>query len=153
MKTHFNLIYTTRNNFISLIDSLSIEEINKIPAGFNNNIAWNFGHIIVSAQGLCYRLSGLPLSIAQSYVEKYRKGTKPEAFISRDEIDYLRSIAIPDIQQLQKDFSNNIFTTFQPYETSFNVTLTNITDAIAMVQSHDALHYGYSLALRKAIKQ
>jgi hypothetical protein len=48
----FNIIRQNREAFIRLLDGLIIEQLNEIPAGFNNNIAWNFGHMIVATNDL-----------------------------------------------------------------------------------------------------
>ena len=56
--------------------TLTIEELNKIPEGFNNNIIWNFGHVIVSQQIICYKLSNQPLKVSDEYVNKICKGHK-----------------------------------------------------------------------------
>ncbi|WP_346238185.1 DinB family protein [Niabella insulamsoli] len=151
MKKYFEIIHITRSNFTNLVNGLSIDQLNKIPEGFNNNIAWNFGHIVVTTQGLCYRLSGLPLNIDAAIIDRYKKGTKPEQFITQAEIDFLKAIIHSNIDQLEVDYNNGIFTSFSAYTTSFNTTLNTIEDAIAMIQSHDALHYGYALAQRKLV--
>ena len=56
----FDIIHAGRVKFAELVDRLSIEELNEIPEGFNNNIAWNFGHVIISQQMLCYVRAGIP---------------------------------------------------------------------------------------------
>jgi len=43
-----------------MIEDFSLEELNKIPEGFNNNIIWNIAHVIATQQALVYGLSGLP---------------------------------------------------------------------------------------------
>ncbi len=153
MNQDFEFIRITRKNFIELINSLNTEQLNTIPPKFNNNIAWNFGHIVVATQGLCYRLSGLPLQIDGLLIDRYKKGSRPEAFISQDEINLFKHLALHDIDQLETNYNNGIFTsqTFASYTTSFNKTLNNIEDSIALVQSHDALHYGYALAQKKFV--
>lgn len=155
MNKHFELIRITRNNFIALLNGLNIEQLNKVPAGFNNNIAWNFGHIVVATQGLCYRLSGLPLNIDENLVERYKKGSRPRAFISQEEIDLFKHLSLSNIDLLEADYNNGVFENrpFTSYMTSFNGELNNIDDAIAMVQSHDALHYGYAQAQRRSVQQ
>lgn len=154
MNKYFEIIRTTRNNFIELVNNLTTEELNAIPKGFNNNIAWNFGHIVVTTQGLCYRLSGLPTTIDADIIDRYKKGSKPTSFINQQEIDFLKNLAITNIDALEADYNNGVFKeeTFTPYPTSFNFQLNNIKDSIAMLQSHDALHYGYALAQRRFIK-
>ena len=84
MKEQFELIRQTRTRFIDLVSGLSIEELNEIPAGMNNNIAWNFGHVISAQQGLCNALSGIPLFVPAELTEAFKKGTRPEGFISQD---------------------------------------------------------------------
>ena len=54
---HLNLLKATRSNIAKLVEGLSIEQLNHIPEGFNNNLAWNIGHILVTQELLIYRLS------------------------------------------------------------------------------------------------
>jgi hypothetical protein len=44
-------------------------------------------HIIVVQQMLVYKLSGLPMKISDTLVEKYKKGTKPEQDATQAEVD------------------------------------------------------------------
>ena len=69
------LTKASRNMVTKVIEGYTLEQLNKVPAGFNNNIIWNIGHIIVTQQLLVYKLSGLPMIVTDEMVEKYRKGT------------------------------------------------------------------------------
>jgi hypothetical protein len=62
--------------FSILIQGYTLEQLNKVHEGFNNNIIWNIAHVIVTQQILVYKLSGLPMIVTDEMVEKYRKGTK-----------------------------------------------------------------------------
>src|SRR5436190_9594372 len=78
----FKYIRRNRELFLQLINRLSIEQLNKIPEGFNNNIAWNFGHIIASTQSLCYVRSEVKPDLDIRFRTKYQKGSKPGRFYS-----------------------------------------------------------------------
>jgi hypothetical protein len=65
----------------------SLAQLNSIPQGHNNNLIWNIAHIIVVQQMLVYKLSGLPMKISDTLVEKYKKGTKPEQDATQAEVD------------------------------------------------------------------
>lgn len=149
MNKLFDIIYTGRNNFVKLIDRLSIEQLNEIPEGFNNNIAWNFGHIIVSQQTLCYIRAGLTPHIDEYFVNRYQKGTKPENFIAGSEIATLKEYAFSLIDQLKKDLEADKFTGYITFATQFGVELTCINDAIAYFATHDTLHLGYAMAIAR----
>ncbi|MDE3142666.1 MAG: DinB family protein [Bacteroidota bacterium] len=141
----------TRRNFLNLIDSLSVEQLNIIPAGFNNNIAWNFGHIVVTQQLLCYTLAGAVPKIDQSLIDKYRKGTKPESFIDSNEIELLKKLSIPLIDELEKDIETNMFDNYKPYPTSYGVELSSIEDAVNFFPVHEAMHFGVALTIKKLV--
>ncbi len=152
MEQQLKYIAITRNNFSELMAGLTMEQLNQVPAGFNNNIAWNYCHIIVATQGLVLALSGINGPVPQEQAAKYKKGTKPESYISSDEIEYFKDASVKILQQIQEGIMQGIFTNYTSYTTtSFNATLNNVEDALTMVQSHDALHYGYALALRRAV--
>ena len=146
----FKVIRVYRNNFTRLVDGLSAAEFNKVPEGFSNNIIWNYGHVIVSQQILCYRFTG-DLRIDNTLVEKYRRGTRPEAFISLDEFLLLKELGVKVIDDMERDFATDVFAGFEEYTTSSGSTISDIRDAIAYVAAHDALHYGYALAQKRAL--
>jgi len=151
MDKQFDVIHSTRTNFLELIDSLSIEQLNKIPEGFSNNIAWNFGHMIISQQTLCYVRAGIQPRVEDSWFKKYQKGTKPEIFIDSKEIETLKGYLFSLIEDLKNDMRENKFKEYQKVMTSFGVELTSVEDAIPYFAMHDGLHFGYALAMKKLI--
>ena len=146
-------IQATRKLFLKLMDGLSIDELNKVPDGFNNNIIWNFGHVIVSQQILCYKLAGLPLKIDETFIPKYSKGTKPEKFIDENELAFFKQQAVNLIDELIIDIEKGIFNNYNTYTTSFNVELTSIHDAVKFLTMHEGLHLGYAMALKRIVNK
>ena len=138
---------------MNLMESLSIDKLNEIPDGFNNNIIWNFGHVIVSQQILCYKLANQPLKIDAAYVSKYSKGTKPDSFIDVAELAFLKQQAVVLIDELIADIQTNIFDRYDTYTTSFDVALNNIEDAVKYVTMHEGLHLGYAMALKRIVSK
>ncbi len=142
----------TRKNFIALMDELTIDALNTVPSGFRNNMVWNFGHIVVSQQVLCYERGGLVPRIPVTLLDKYRKGTKPEGFIGQDEVDHLKELSFSLLGQFTEDLKSNYFEHYQPCATHFGVTLENIGDATLFFQCHDNMHLGYAMAIRRALE-
>lgn len=153
MKEQFELIRQTRTRFIDLVNGLSIEELNEIPAGMNNNIAWNFGHIVTAQQSLCNVLSGVELDVPAELTAGYSKGTKPESFIKQDTIDQFKKYMQSCIDELERGLGENVFVQYKTYTTSYGYTLNNIEDAVRFVMVHDALHLGYAMAIRKNLSK
>ncbi|MNJ92943.1 DinB superfamily protein [compost metagenome] len=149
----FEVIRASRKALLSLVENLSTEQMNKIPAGFNNNLAWQIGHLVVSQQILCYKLSNNELVIDSTLVDKYRNGSKPERFISAEEIEQLKRYLLDNIDQLEKDLTTDKFNNYTPYTISTykGYTLEKIEDAIKFIVSHDGLHYGCSLMMKKLV--
>jgi hypothetical protein len=141
----------TRLNFIKLIEGLSIEQLNLIPQGFNNNIAWNFAHIVAAQQVICYMRAGVPTRIPEDQVKLYQKGTSPQAFISETELDFYKIKALTLLDDLQTDLAAQVFENYEPITTVFGVTLNSITDAVPYFTAHDNLHLGYAQALKRAV--
>ena len=69
------------------LTELSEEQLLKVPTGFNNNILWNAGHIVVTQQLLHYRVSGLDPYIPSPIIERYKTDTSPDAWKSSPSID------------------------------------------------------------------
>jgi hypothetical protein len=146
-------VQATRTLFLALMDGLSIDKLNEIPEGFNNNIIWNFGHVIVSQQILCYKLAGLPLKIGEAYISKYSKGTKPASFIDENEWAFLKQQSTHLLEELITDIEKGLLDNYTSYTTSFGVPLNSIEDAVKFLTMHEGLHLGYAMALKRIVNK
>lgn len=142
----------TREAILKIIDAIDIDTLNKIPDGFNNNLVWHFGHIIVTPQILCYKKSNVPCTINDSLIEKYAKGTRPEGIVSAAELEGLKSLLFKSVEQLASDYKEGKFgPDYDKVVTSMNVTLDCVEKAVEYCAAHDNLHFGYIQALRRAV--
>lgn len=153
MNKSISIIRTTRNWLIDLIKDLSLEEINKVPEGFNNNIIWNVGHVIAAQQGICYKRANLPLRIEEKYFLEYKPETKPGDPVTADEVHKIRDLLFSTLDQLEKDYDEKIFSNYTPWSTRFGVEIASIDDALAFLPFHEGLHVGYVMALRKVVRR
>ncbi|MDC9722769.1 MAG: DinB family protein [Urechidicola sp.] len=151
MNNPFEILKKNRVLILKVIDGFTLEQLNKIPNGFGNNIIWNMAHLAVIQQILCYKLSGLPIHISDEMAEKYMKGTKPTGDISQKEVDEIKELFISLPNQFEKDYNANVFKEYEAYTTSLNVTLTDIDTANAFNNFHEGIHLGVILALRKLV--
>ncbi|MFK5878348.1 MAG: DinB family protein [Flavobacteriaceae bacterium] len=151
MNNPFEILKKNRALILKFIDGFTIEQLNKIPKGFGNNIIWNVAHLVVVQQLLCYKLSGLPMHVSDEMAAKYMKDTKPNGDVSQEEVDEIIELFISLPNQFEKDYIANVFKEYDDYTTSVNVTLTDIDSANAFNNFHEGIHLGVILALKKLV--
>ena len=151
MNQTFEITRTSRKIVSQFLDNYSLEQLNKIPEGFKNNLIWNIAHIVVTQQLLVYKFSGLPMMVSDELVQKYMKGTKPELDASQDEVDEIKSLLSKTVDQTEEDYDNGIFKNYQEYPTSTGFVLRNVEDAMVFNNFHEGLHIGILMSLRKFI--
>lgn len=153
MNFTFSVFEKTRGFFKTYLEQLSLEDLNKIPNGFNNNIIWNIGHIVATEQLLIYKLSGLPMMVSDEFVNAYRKGSKPEGDVTQDDVDVISKLLSETIKKTKTDYKENAFSNFQEYtpETT-GTTLHNVDDALDFALFHEGVHLGIVMSLLKAVK-
>lgn len=147
----FEITRLSRKIVAEYLEHYTLEQFNKIPEGFHNNLIWNIGHIIVVQQMLVYNLSGLPMKVSQEMVEKYKRGSKPEDNVSQTEMDEIRSLLFETINQTKADFNSKIFKTYTEFTTLSGFTIRNVEDALAFNYYHEAMHIGMMMSIRKFI--
>lgn len=149
MQQQLNILKATRANILKAIDGISLEQLNEIPAGFNNNLIWNAGHVAVTQQLLCYAMSGIEVKLPKEIITVYRKGAKPEKAITQAEVDQIKEWLTTSIDWLIADLEAGIFKSYKEYQTSYGFKLTSITDAVSFNNVHEGMHLGYIIALKK----
>lgn len=134
-----------------LVKDLSIEQLNKVPTGFNNNIIWNMGHIVASLQGICYARAGIEKRVPAEFYERYKGGSKPGDFAGSDEAAEIRALLISTVDRLEEDYNANLFADYNAWETRYGVGISNIDVAIGFLPFHEGLHIGAVLHLRRLV--
>ncbi|RVT98190.1 DinB family protein [Mucilaginibacter limnophilus] len=145
------ILYKPRTYLVKLIEGLTIEQLNQIPTGFNNNIIWNFAHMIAAQQGVCYIRAGLKTVIDEDLYMAYKPETKPEKFVDAAELDTIKQLAFFTLDKLEEDYHAGIFGGYIPWTTRYGVDINNIDEAIKFLPFHDGLHTGYIMAQRRAL--
>lgn len=151
MKKQFEIFKIYRKSLVQEIDDLSLEQLQKIPEGFKNNIFWNVAHTLVSQQILHYKMSGLNPLITNDWIENYQNGTFPRFVITEDEIDYLKNKLIITAEQLEEDFNEKKFESYTEFETKMGILISSVEDAINFNNTHEALHYGIVSNMKKLV--
>ena len=151
MQAILDITKASRRLLAQFLDKYTLEQLNKIPEGFNNNLIWNIAHIVVTQQRLVYKFSELPLRISDEIFEKYKGGTRPNGAVSQAEVAQIQSLLFETIHQTEVDFNNNIFKNYQEYTTSIGFTISTIEDAMSFNNYHEALHTGVMMSIRKFV--
>jgi hypothetical protein len=151
MSSVFKVQKTIREILLKILDNHSLEQLNKIPAGYSNNLIWNVAHCISAQQVLVYKLSGLPMLVSDEFIDKYKKGTKPEGDVSQAEVDEIRGLLFSTLDKTEKDVNDGIFLNYTTYLTSMGFELTNVQDALDFVNYHEGIHTGIIMSIRKFV--
>lgn len=149
MNSVFDVQKTIREILLKILDNHSLEQLNKIPEGFSNNLIWNIAHCVSAQQSLVYKLSGVPSKVSEDFIVKYRKGTKPEGDVSQPEVNEIRRLLSETLHQAEKDYADKIFVNYTEYTTSMGFTLRNVEDALSFNNYHEGTHTGIILSIRK----
>ena len=151
MQKQFEILRANRILILKIIEELSLDQLNLIPEGHKNNIAWNMAHLVVTHQLLCYKNSGLNILVTEEMVEKYQKGTAPKNDMTEEEMDYVKEQLLALVDTFEEDYEANIFSEYKPYSTSMNVTLNNLNEALLFNNFHEGIHLGVILSLKKLV--
>lgn len=151
MQRQVDTLKKSRQLMLKIIENLTIEQLNKIPKGFKNNIAWNITHLVVTQQLLCYKLSGLDCLISEEMIHNFQKGTAPTYTISEEEFKTIKEQFLEFPDRLREDYDKGLFKNYFEYKTSVDITLNSIEDGIVFNLYHEGIHLGIILQLLKFI--
>jgi hypothetical protein len=153
LQAYLDNLVQIRINFKKLLESLPEQELYRIPAGFSNNVIWNFAHNVVTQQILIYKLAGQPLLVSDKLIALYKKGTTANPTFLEGFKDEIVLLSYSTLEKLQADIlTPQLFSQYSPYTTSFGVELNDFDAAMRFNNIHESLHLGYAMALRKALK-
>lgn len=150
-----SILEVSRRNRDALINFLmkyDLGRLNAIPAGFNNNIFWNIGHVLSIQQILVYKLSNSRWRVSNDVVKEFNKGTKPERNYTKQDVDEMIITLKNSIDQYEIDYSDGYFGEVTPYKTGLGFEISSVEDAMIFNVYHEALHMGQIIKLIQITK-
>lgn len=151
MNTQIEIIQKPRLQLLTIIEGLTIDQLNDIPAGIKNNMIWNIGHMIAAQQGICYMRAGLPLRVDESFFLTYKPGTQPERVYTVEDLDLIKDLLFSTLNQLEADLQTDMFSNYTPFVTRYGFEITGINDAVSFLPFHEGLHIGTVVAMKKLV--
>jgi hypothetical protein len=151
MKVQFDILTKTRSIILYYIKELSLDQLHIIPDGFNNNIAWNIAHLVVTQQLLHYKLSGNDCLVSDELIAAYQKGTSPSVEFSQQAFDEVLELFQGLPSTLEEDFEAGIFKEYSAYKTSTGFVIDSMEKAIIFNNFHESLHLGVIMSLKKLV--
>ncbi len=150
METTFRILNTNRKVCLQLLENYTLEQLNKIPDGFSNNLIWNIGHVLTTQQILVYKLSGMPTLLSDEMIDKYKNGSKPTANSSQEEISKIKALLFLTVEKTIEDFNAKRFLNYQEFTTkTTGFTIQNVMQAIEFNNYHEGIHHGIMLQIKK----
>src|SRR5476651_2655623 len=101
-----------RVKILEILKEFSLDQLNEVPTGFNNNILWNLGHMVAAQQGICYTRTGLPRIIDDEFFMAYKPDTKPEKYIDAAEFEKIKTVLFSTLEQLEADLKTDMFANY-----------------------------------------
>jgi len=151
MNNQFELIRKQRNFLLDSIKELTVQQLNKVPPGFSNNIIWHLGHLIAAQQGICYVRAGLKPFTEQTFIDTYKPGTKPEEVVGIEQIEKIEELLFSSVDIFKEDYEKRLWPVYAAWTTRSGIEIKSIEDAIEFLHFHEGLHSGYIMAMRKIV--
>lgn len=154
MNKNIQKIYHFRKFILQNIETLSVEQLNEIPQGLNNNIIWNLGHVIASAQMIFYKRAGLPMTIDEKYITPFLPNSRPDGYITAAEVETLKGMALSTIENMQTDYHSKDFRHYiksENIERVYGIEVLTIDDALEFLLYHEGYHAGKIISLKQLI--
>lgn len=151
MESLFKIWKANRKIYLNILNSFTLEQLNKIPTGFNNNLIWNVGHVVAVQQLLIYRGSNQRMNVSDEIIARYKPGTKPTEDVTQAEVDELKELLISLMSKTEEDYKNGVFTTYNEFSTSTGFHIGTVQDAFEFNNYHEGMHLGVVLSLRKLV--
>lgn len=140
-----------RRFLLEFIKDLDIDQLNKIPPVFNNNIIWNIAHLIAGQQGVCYIRAGLKTWVEEDFFNAYKPGTKPLSRMDEEQVEKIKELFFSTLDILEQDYQKALWNSYPAWTTRYGLEVKSIDDAMDFLLVHEGLHLGYVMALKKVV--
>ncbi|MFP7288765.1 DinB family protein [Shouchella clausii] len=146
----FEQLNTYRSELLNMVEDVTEEEAEIVPRGFNNNIRWNLGHVILD-QYLWIRVltkEDMPISLA--FNQWFGYGTDPSHFTDETpSLAELISLLREQPRLIEQNYRDRLEEEFPPTDMGMHT----IEQVLVRTIFHEGLHMGAIVAIKRQIKE
>ncbi|MFH0793648.1 MAG: DinB family protein [bacterium] len=144
----------TREMTVNLLKGIGDERADEMPPTWKNNARWHTGHLVITPRLLTFGLMKEELGVPQEYRKWFAKGSSPKDWAGDTIPSYSELIEaiVPTSETLFENFCERFEAPFpESYTTPVGVVLKTPAEALNRSLTHDGIHLGLLLALRRGL--
>ncbi|MBT2663014.1 DinB family protein [Bacillus sp. ISL-45] len=144
----FNQLESYRSYILGVTDTVSEEDAEKIPAGFNNNIRWNLGHIYLDQYLWIQAVTKEPADVPEEFKSWFGYGTSPANFTEETPtVSELKDLLKTQPARIKESYGDRLDDEFTPTEMGMHT----IEQVLVRTIFHEGMHLQTILDIKKCI--
>lgn len=138
----FNQLAFVRKLTLKETEGIDEETSHLVPAGFNNNIKWNLGHIYLVQERFGFHFTGDKMVMPDEFNSWFGRGTKPADWQGGvPKMDELRALLKDQTERIKRQTAHRLpHPLAEPFTTSAGLTLSSVEEMLTYSLHHEGLH-------------
>lgn len=150
----FEQLRFTRVYTLKVLSSVSKEVVDVIPAGFNNNILWNAGHILGAYEQLLYANTGDTGQLSKEFIDSFKGGTKPDDWqVEPPSYEEIVTLLEQQVEQVISTYEGRLDEIIPKEMKLGSFEIKTVRDMISFNIFHEGLHAGLINGLKRSLGQ
>ncbi|XRG78055.1 DinB family protein [Rossellomorea sp. GAMAL-10_SWC] len=150
----FEQLRFTRVYTLKVLGSVSKEAVDVIPAGFNNNILWNAGHVLGAYEQLLYANTGDAGKLPKEFIEFFKGGTKPGDWQAEPpSYEEIVTLLEKQVEQVISTYEGRLDEIISKEMKLGSFEIKTVRDMISFNIFHEGLHAGLINGLKRSLGQ
>ncbi len=146
----FEQLNTYRSELLKMVEDVTEEEAEIIPRGFNNNIRWNLGHVVLDQYLWIRVLTKEDMPISMTFNQWFGYGTDPSHFTDETpSLAELISFLREQPRLIEQKYRERLEEEFPPTDMGMHT----IEQVLVRTIFHEGLHMGAIIAIKRQIKE
>ncbi|BFT71117.1 DinB family protein [Paenibacillus sp. P36] len=145
----FGALDRYRNRLLQLVEGCPEDKRNVVPAGFNNSIHWQIGHVLAVTDRLIFALSEQPSLVPANYISFFGNGTKPADW---QEEPPAWDVIIAQLKEQPAQIRESLGDKLDVAVKENMMKAATIEQLINFSIMHEANHFGMISAMMKVLK-
>lgn len=144
----FKQLSAYRNELLGLVEGVTEEEAGYIPSGFNNNIRWNLGHVVLDQYLWIQAVTGEAQPVSPDWQRWFGYGTSPADFEAETpDVRQIMAVLQQQPERIREQYGSRLEEDFAPTEMGMHT----VEQVLIRTIFHEGLHIGAIQAIKRQL--